>query len=149
LRVPEGSATRIASQLSRSGLFTFVEPDFIAHSAQQVRNPDDPDFSSQWHLTKISGPAGWAITTGSATVPIAVIDSGVDLSHPDLVPKLVAGWNFLTGTSNTEDDLGHGTAVAGTAAAATNNLAGVAAVAWANPIMPLVVLDSANYATYS
>jgi subtilisin family serine protease len=148
LRVPEAVASRIAGNLGRSGLFTFVEPDFIAHSSQTVV-PDDPDFSSQWHLTKISGPTGWAMTTGVPSVPIAVIDSGVDLSHPDLVPKIIPGWNFLTGTSNTQDDLGHGTAVAGTAAAATNNLTGVAGVSWGNPIMPLVVLNSSDFAYYS
>jgi subtilisin family serine protease len=148
LKVPEAAAGRVSSALTQSGLFTFVEPDFIAHASQSM-TPDDPDFSSQWHLTKISGPTGWVVTTGLSTVPIAVIDSGIDTSHPDLVPKTIAGWNFLTGTSNTTDDYGHGTAVSGVAAAATNNLTGVSGVAWGNPIMPLVVIDSTGSGSYS
>ena len=148
LKVPEAASGRVSSALTQSGLFTFVEPDFIAHASQSM-TPDDPDFSSQWHLTKISGPTGWVVTTGLSTVPIAVIDSGIDTSHPDLVPKTIAGWNFLTGTSNTTDDYGHGTAVSGVAAAATNNLTGVSGVAWGNPIMPLVVIDSTGNGSYS
>jgi hypothetical protein len=89
------------------------------------------------------------VTKGSTSAPIAIIDSGVDPTHPDLQAKLLTGWSFLTGTSNTADVLGHGTAVAGAAAAITNNLTGVAGVAWSNPILPLVVLDSSNYASYS
>jgi hypothetical protein len=85
-------------------------------------------------------------------VPIAIIDSGADPTHPDLAPKLLSGWNFLTGTSNTADtgaNGGHGTAVSGAAAAATDNFIGVAGVSWANPILPLVVLNSSDYALYS
>jgi hypothetical protein len=78
-----------------------------------------------------------------------MIDSGVNSSHPDLAGKVNAGWSFLTGTSNTADVLGHGTATAGTAGAATNNGVGVAGVGWQNPIVPLVVLDSTDYASYS
>lgn len=149
LQVPESAATGISTALMRTGLFTFVEPDGVAHSAQTVVDPNDPDFSSQWHLATIQSPSGWALTTGVTSVPIAIIDSGVDGTHPDLATKLIPGWNFLTGTSNTADDLGHGTAVAGTAAAATDNATGVAGVSWGNPIMPLVVLNSSDYASYS
>src|SRR4029077_17245238 len=94
----------------------------------------------------------WSITTGSANIPIAVIDSGADPSLPDLAPQLLPGWNFLTGTANTSDtgcNAGHGTAVSGAAAADSNNLIGVAGVAWANTIMPLVVTSSACFAYYS
>jgi hypothetical protein len=63
--------------------------------------------------------------------------------------KVVAGWNFLNGTSSTADDYGHGTAVAGVVAAATNNGIGVAGVSWNNLIMPLVVIDSTGSGTYS
>lgn len=147
LQLPEPAVARVQAALARTGLFNFVEPDYIAHGGGTT--PNDPDFSSQWHLAAISGPNAWSITTGVSAVPIAMIDSGVDSTHPDLSPKLMAGWNFLTGTSNTADDLGHGTATAGSVGADTNNGMGVSAVAWANPIMPLVVLDSSDYASYS
>ena len=147
LDVPEDQSGAILQSLQRSGLFEYVERDFYAHTASVT--PNDPDFGSQWHLATIAAPAAWAVTTGAASVVVAVVDSGVDGTHPDLSAKLVPGWNFLNNTSNTADDLGHGTAVAGTVAAATNNGIGVAGVAWNTMIMPLVVVDSNDYASYS
>lgn len=149
LQVPEPAADQVAAALMKTGLFTFVEPDFVAHGAATAVVPNDPDYSSQWHLATIQAPYAWGVTTGVSGAPIAVIDSGADGTHPDLSSKLVAGWNFVTGTSTTADDYGHGTAVAGTAAAATNNATGVAGVSWLNPIMPLLVLDSTGSASYS
>lgn len=146
LQVPEAASARIQAALSRTGLFNFVEPDYLAQGAT---TPNDPDFSSQWHLAAISGPNAWSLTTGVSGAPIAIIDSGIDSTHPDLSGKIMAGWNFVTGTSNTADDLGHGTAVSGSVAAATNNGTGVAGVTWGNPIMPLVVLDSSDWASYA
>ena len=146
LRVPDPALEIVRQNLLRTGLFTFAERDAIAKG---TLIPNDPDYGSEWHLPIISGPNAWNITTGSAAVTIAVIDSGVDPTHPDLSGKLVAGWNWVNGTSNTADDYGHGTAVAGSAAAASNNGTGVGSVAWANMIMPLVVLDSTDSATYS
>ena len=78
-----------------------------------------------------------------------MVDSGVNPTHPDLASKLIPGYSFLTGTTNTADVQGHGTATAGTAAAAGNNGVGISGVGWLNPIMPLVVLDSTDFATYS
>jgi len=150
LDVPEQALDAVTQALMHSGRFTFVERDHNAHV--QATTPDDPDFLSQWHLTTIQAPAAWAITLGSATVPIAIIDSGADSTQPDLAPKLIAGWNFLTGNSKTSDtgcNTGHGTAVSGAAGAATNNLTGVAGVGWANTIMPLVVTSSSCVAMYS
>lgn len=146
LQVPEPAADRVAAALERSGEFTFVEKDFLA---QAESTPNDPYFGSQWHLSKISAPSAWNTTTGASGITIGVIDSGAQPNHPDLASKLVTGWNFLTGTTATSDSIGHGTATSGTAAAATNNSTGVAGVAWANPVMPLVVVDSTGYASYS
>jgi subtilisin family serine protease len=84
-----------------------------------------------------------------STVDIAVIDSGIDPSHPDLSAKLLPGYNFLNGTTDTHDVQGHGTKVAGSAAAIGNNGKGVAGVAWTNAIIPLVVVDSTGSASYS
>jgi subtilisin family serine protease len=149
VELPEPALDRVQESLSKTGMFTFVERDFEAHP---MTTPNDPDFVSEWHLAKIQAPGAWSLTVGSSSVPIAIIDSGADSTHPDLKPKLLSGWNFLTGTSNTSDtgcSGGHGTAVSGAAAAATNNLTGVAGVGWANPIMPLVVLSSTGVAQYS
>ncbi|PWU05242.1 MAG: alkaline serine protease [Terriglobia bacterium] len=146
VRVPAPAADRIQQALDRSGLFTFVEKDQVAHT---MATPNDPDFPSEWHLAQILAPAAWDISTGSAGVTVAVIDSGADPAHEDLRSKLVAGWNFLAGTANTADTQGHGTATSGTLAAGSNNGVGVSSLAWQNPIMPLVVVDSTGYASYS
>ena len=121
-----------------------AEPDYLF---EPQAAPNDPQFPSQWHLAKIQAPQAWDLSKGSQQVVIAIIDSGVDPSHPDLQPKLVPGWNVLDGTANWADDYGHGTAVAGTAAAATNNAAGVAGVAWDCRIMPVKAAGSNGYAT--
>jgi hypothetical protein len=146
IRVPESIIDRVKQSLERSGLFLSVERDHIARPAAI---PNDPNFPSQWHLSKIQAPAAWDMSKGSSSMVVAVLDSGVDSTHPDLSSKVVAGWNFVNNNSDTHDILGHGTAVAGTLAAATNNGNGGAGVAWSNPIMPLVVLNSSNYADYS
>ena len=146
IRVPEQRSDAVAAALMRTGLFTFVEPDFVAKTSMI---PNDPSFTSQWHLSQIQASAGWDYTKGSTSVPIAIIDTGVDGTHPDLASKILPGWNFVTGTSNTSDVYGHGTAVAGTAAAASDNGIGVTGVAMLNPIMPLVVSDSTGAASYS
>jgi thermitase len=146
LSLPEPAVEQISKHLKNTGKFTFVEQDFTARGAILS---NDPSAASQWHLTKIDAPSAWNISTGSTSVPIAVVDSGVDGSHPDLAGKIIPGWNFLGGNSDTSDVLGHGTAVAGVAGAATDNGMGVAGVGWRNPIMPLVVLNASDYAAYS
>ncbi|NTU43423.1 MAG: S8 family serine peptidase [Nitrospirales bacterium] len=144
--VPAQAVENVKAALSRNPNVNFVENNYLAGSSFI---PNDLKYSSQWHLPVISAPECWDLTTGSSEVVIAVIDSGVDPTHPDLATKLLPGWNFLNANSDTHDVLGHGTAVAGTAAALTNNTTGVAGMAWANHIMPLVVLDSSDYASYS
>ncbi len=144
--VPEASSEAILVSLKNSGLFDYVERDYYAHTAAV---PNDPSYGSQWHLPRIHSPQAWSVTTGSASVVIAVIDSGVFGTHPDLAAKLVAGWNFVGGNTDTSDVLGHGTAVAGAVAAASNNNIGIAGVSWASRVMPLVVVNGEDYAAYS
>ena len=146
LSVDPSSRDQMIRDLEASGQFSFVEPDYLA---VPLVVPNDPDYAQEWHLQTIQAPSAWDVTTGSTSVPIAMIDSGVDPTHPDLASKLIPGWSFLTGTTDTHDVLGHGTETAGTAAAIGNNAVGVAGVAWQNPIMPLVVLNSSDWATYS
>lgn len=145
IKVPAHTLKRAKDALWKNPHIEFVEENFIAEGSAI---PNDLFYASQWHLPKISAPEAWEITTGSNDEPIAIIDSGVDPTHPDLTYKLIPGYNFLSENTDTRDVLGHGTAVAGVAAALANNLDGVTGIAWQNPIMPLVVLNSNNYATY-
>jgi len=105
--------------------------------------PNDPAYNSddQWGLDQIQSPRAWGITTGSNQVIIAVIDSGVDLDHPDLQDKIVTGWDFVNDDDQPDDDYSHGTHVAGIAAAVTDNDLGIAGVSWGARIMPVKVLD--------
>lgn len=147
IKVPEHALEAVEAALRKNPKVEFVEKNFIAE-ANLV--PNDPGYGSQWHLPRVSAPGAWDITTGSPSVSVAVIDSGVDPYHPDLAAKLVAGYNFLGGsTSDTHDVYGHGTAVAGVIAADTNSGVGIAGLAWSSTIMPLVVVNSSNSATYS
>lgn len=125
----------------------FAELDYLVPPAEMT--PNDPDYVSQWHLPMISSPAAWSGTSGSTSVVIAILDTGVDATHPDLAPKIVAGWNFWDNNANTSDVFGHGTAVAGTAAAASNNGLGVASVAWGCQVMPIRISSTNGSASIS
>jgi len=104
--------------------------------------PNDPLFPRQWGLRQIHAPASWKYGTGKG-VPIAIVDSGVDLFHPDLKGKIVRGTDLVKGggsCAGPQDENGHGTHVAGIAAAKTNNGIGVAGTAPGAKIMPVRVL---------
>jgi len=116
----------------------FVEPDYLCYPVSTME-PDDPMYSSQWHLPAISCPTAWGMTTGSDQITIALCDTGVDATHPDLASKLVPGWNVVDNNSDTSPVASHGTWTAGTAAATGNNSIGVASPALNCLIMPVRV----------
>ncbi len=126
-------------------VFEFAEVDTLHESAL---TPNDALYSSQWHLPKISAPGAWDFGTGSPSLIIAILDTGINSSHPDLTGKLVPGWSVYDNTSNTSDAKGHGTMVAGIAAANSNNALGIAGVSWGSKIMPIKIAG-ANGCTYS
>jgi len=109
--------------------------------------PNDPLYSRQWGLTQIHAPAAWKRGITGKGVTIAVIDTGVDLNHPDLRSHLVSGYDFVQKDSCPQDAYGHGTHVAGIAAAVTNNGIGVAGTAPNAKIMPVRVLDASGSGT--
>jgi len=145
LKVPAQARDKVMAALAKNPNFSFVENNSLAEA---TAIPDDERYPSQWHLPIMHASAGWDLCTGSYGVPIAIIDSGVDPDHPDLADKLIPGYNFVANNQDTHDVYGHGTAVAGSAAAIGNNSIGVSGVAWDNPIMPLMVLGSDNLASY-
>ena len=140
LRLPPGQSVASAvAALSRDPGVEYAVPDIVVREAAI---PSDPLYSSQWALQAIGAPAAWDRTTGSANVTVAVLDSGADLSHPDLAANLVPGWNFVNNTSDPSDDLGHGTHVAGIIGAVGGNGVGVAGINWHVSIMPLKICDA-------
>lgn len=104
--------------------------------------PNDPLWSSSWSLTKTHAVSAWTLTTGSPQAIVAVLDTGVDLSHPDLAGSFVQGHDFVNGDGDPSDDHGHGTLVAGVVAARANNgLGGVGACSGCS-LMPVKVISA-------
>jgi hypothetical protein len=149
LDLPEqADEAAFANALQRRPEVEFAELDRILKPADVT--PNDPWFANwEGHLRRIQAPTAWSTTVGSSNVVIAILDTGVDANHEDLAGKIVPGWNTYNNNSSTTDVSGHGTAVAGTAAAASNNGVGVASVCWSCRIMPMRVSDMTGYATYS
>lgn len=135
----------ITKLLAKNPKFKFAELDLVIRPAVST---NDPYLTNAWHLAKVAAPAAWDTTNG-AGVTIAILDTGVNGAHPDLAANMVAGWNVYDNNSNTADVYGHGTAVAGVAAAAGNNMAGAAGLAWGAKIMPIRVSQPDGLATYS
>ena len=142
--MPPGREKALQQALARNEHVKFAELD---GEVTMQMTPSDPYFGSAWHLPKIGAPAAWDVATGSG-VTIAILDGGVDASHPDLADRMVPGWNFYDNNSNTTDITGHGTKVAGVAAAIGNNAVGVTGGAWSAKIMPMRISSSSGNITY-
>ncbi|MDQ0337522.1 type VII secretion-associated serine protease mycosin [Caldalkalibacillus uzonensis] len=144
LRHPEQSTADLIQYLQTDPHVQKVEPNYIYTKQEQAAGnvPNDEFFAPyQWNLSQIKAEAGWDITEGAENVTIAVLDTGVEEHHQDLAAKLVDGFNVIEENDDFQDQHGHGTHVAGIAAAVTNNLTGIAGVSWHNTIMPVKVLN--------
>jgi len=101
----------------------------------------DYNETIRYNLDKINAEAGWASCAHGEGVVVAVVDTGIDLDHPDLQANLISGQSFVSGISSPDDDAGHGTHVAGMVAGVSNN-GGIIGVAPRASLMPIKVLDS-------
>ena len=144
--------------------FSFKNVNLLAKPQAQGTQPNDPRFSEQWSLSNTGQNGGqfgsdidvtnaWQITTGSHSTIIAVIDSGIDFTHPDLTGNKwtnsasgadgdLNGWDYITDSGAIIDEQGHGTAIAGIIAAQGNNAIGITGVMWQASLMSLRVLDN-------
>ncbi len=141
-----------------------VDADHVAHQMSTI--PNDP-YANQLdaELRNLELPQAWDVTTGNRSVKVAVIDTGVDITHPDLVDNIwtnqiesggrtgadddhngfnddLHGWNFYDNTNDVTDQNGHGTSVAGLIGAMGDNGIGVAGIAWGVSLVPLKVLNA-------
>jgi thermitase len=135
----------------------YAVPDYVYH-VDEV--PSDPLFGLQWGMTQIQAPAAWNVTHGAPTRLVAIVDTGIydeastfpspdaGPGHPDLRGKVVTNVNF-TAEANTDDNNGHGTHVAGIAAANTNNGIGVAGVGYLTRLLNVKVADATGSAPSS
>lgn len=149
VRVPAGySAGELESRLEVVPGVRFVEPE---GDVRAVAIPDDPLFSQQWGMSTIGAPAAWDVTSGSAEVTIAVLDTGADLAHPDLAANIDTAndRDIINNDYTAQDDNGHGTHVAGIIAAVADNSLGVAGVAGRCTILPVKVLRADGGGTSS
>ncbi len=143
--LPEAAVAALLRKESAS--VEFAEVDAILEASLV---PDDPWFANwQPDKTQIGAPAAWDSVTGDASHVIAIVDTGVNCAHEDLAANCVPGWNFNGKNDDARDVTGHGTKVAGTAAAAGNNGLGVAGMTWRSKIMPLRVSALDGTAPYS
>jgi subtilisin family serine protease len=174
LRTPGASVADVLGWAAATPGVAYVEPDFVI---APERFSGDPSFSSLWGLhntgqsgglidADIDAPEAWDVTTGSRSVVIAVIDTGVDYTHRDLAANAwrnpgeiagdgidndrngfvddVYGWDFANGDADPMDDEGHGTHVAGTIGAVGGNGTGVVGVNWQVSIMALKFLSASG-----
>jgi subtilisin family serine protease len=176
------SVSQAEARLDRDPRVEYAEPN-LRRSAALI--PNDTYFTREWALhntgqpvlgtggtpdADIDAPEAWDLTTGSASVAVAVIDSGVDAAHPDLAPNIWSnpgesgggketngvdddgdgfvddahGWDWVGSDANPADANGHGTHVAGTIGARGNDGIGVSGVSWSTRLMALRVLDSSG-----
>lgn len=147
VKVPDGmSEGQLAAVLMATGDYEFVEPNWTLYPAIV---PNDSQYGSSWQHTRLQSAAAWDIETGDSSIIVAVCDSGVDLDHPDLEDALIPGFNAASGQAqanggDVEDVNGHGTFVAGCAAAQGNNNRGVVGVGWDFSIMPIRVSNNSD-----
>ena len=167
VKLPPGMAKLVAPILAAHPLVQYVEPDHVRHATIAV--PNDASYASQWSLTTLNAVQAWNLLQGQyltaaaasgQRVKVAVLDTGIDCTHPDFqnagaTSADIAGGGQIAFALNRAfvpstvaspvcsvmDDYGHGTHVAGTIAAATQNRIGVASVAWPLAVVSYKVLD--------
>ncbi len=146
LMLPTGATAKAAPAGNPAGSTSRAYLPLIFNDFETLFTPNDPLFGQQWHLAIVNATHAWYLTRGSSSVMIAVLDTGADLTHPDLAGKLHTdlAWNYIDSTNNAQDDNGHGTHVSGLAAAALNNGVGVAGLGGDATIIPLKVMNSAG-----
>lgn len=161
-RLSQEETLELVHELSLRPDIRYAHPNYLLKS---FAVPNDPSYSVQWHYPTINLPDAWDVTVGGEEVIVAVLDSGIlfdagdpSKSHPDLAGKVVPGFDFVSSLQLSNDGNGrdsnpydpgdviggqgsyHGSHVAGTVAAATNNNLGVAGVAWNAKVLPVRVL---------
>jgi len=145
-KVNANARDNVIEALSKNPTVEYAEKNGIA---EVLFVPNDPYYSNQWALPKIQADYAWNITKGNSSVKIAILDTGIDMGHPDLASKIVSATDF-TGSPNSYNDVyGHGTHCAGIAAAITNNSIGTAGTCPGCSLMNVKVISDIGFGQYS
>ncbi|MCX6049660.1 MAG: S8 family serine peptidase [Chloroflexi bacterium] len=167
LRVPEGREWEAINQLLADPAIAFALPNWLVQAADldktavvpQTETPfgvNDPLYAErQWYLQRINASRAWSLAYGAdgfggqlTTIRVAIVDSGIDIVHPEFKGRILDGYNYLTsGTTKPIDDYGHGTHVAGLIGAALNNAVGIASLGTKVEFAPYKVLNSSGSGT--
>ena len=147
IRIPHTATVNdmISAYMARQDV-EYAEPNYFVRTLSIT--PDDPYYGIQWYLPKIKADEAWRDNRGSKKVRIAVVDTGIDLDHPDLDGQIVSGYDFINDDNVPDDDEGHGTLIAGIIAAETNNGEGIAGINWDTELMPVKVLNEEGQGTH-
>ncbi len=148
--IQDGTITDKIKQYESNPFVEYAEPNYKGYAAAVT---NDTSLPQQWGLFKINAAnstaqSAWDVTQGSPTVKIAILDSGIESTHPDLSGKVVGSANFTTDPTVTDEN-GHGTHVAGIASATTNNGTGVAGTGYNTSLLNGKVLRADNFGYYS
>jgi len=146
IKLPQGADLLSVIQSYKSDpSVEYAEPNFIRRTSYI---PNDPEIFKQWGLDKARVKEGWDVTKGDTAIILAIIDSGIDYNHPDLQGKIVNPYNSLSKLAElaqVKDDTGHGTHVAGIAAATINNSIGIAGIGGNIKIMPIKAGNNGSF----
>ena len=149
LRVAPEQREAVLEALRKDPRVEYAEPNGLVSGLFTPNDPYYNDPNKVYAPQKIQADLAWDYTLGDASVIIAIVDSGVDASHPELAGRVLPGWDFVNDDDDPADDQGHGTHVAGIAAAAINNGQGIAGIAGQSLILPVKVLNENNQGTWA
>jgi subtilisin family serine protease len=138
VEVRPGREESVARLLAAHPAVQRVERDVVVTA--HATTPNDPFWTAQTGSQEISAPGAWDLTRGSQSTVVALLDSGIDSTHPDLAGSTLPGYDFVNGDADPADDNGHGTQSAGVLTARGNNSAGIAGMCWSCSILPVKVL---------
>ncbi len=147
LKFPAGSDLPAMEQAYRqSTLIEKTEMNQLLRLPKAI--PNDAELGAQWGLQKMMVPEAWNITTGSSSVVVAILDTGVDANHLDLIDRIVPGYDFVNGKAGIpDDDYGHGTQMAGIIAGEGINGAGISGVNLKCTVLPVKVINADGIGT--